>query len=396
MEILLLRNVFEERNISMKLYAERLEHALRSYSQIHSMHPWQPIRRNSLPPLLRQTLDYALRYAIYPKSAGRYPADVFHIIDHAYSHLVRKLPAERTVITCHDLMPLKLAAGDFGRNRETPRVATALFRRSVSHLHRAGAIIAVSHTTAQDLTSYLGIPQHRIRVVHHGIDGEYLPLADHQFRGKLRAHYGLTSHAVLLHVGNNYFYKNLEGVIRALACLQSSLKCLNPLLVKAGKPLTSAQSRLATELGVRSLIREIGVITPEETQKLYWASDVLVFPSLWEGFGWPPLEAMASGTPVVTTHRGALQEVVGDAAEIVNPDDPEDIAKGIAKVLQDEHRRRELILRGYDRVELFRWEDTAKKTLSVYKALLSNSSAEGPEELQPAYPRAPQAPGLGL
>lgn len=360
--------------MSMKLYADRLERALRPYTPVCSVHPWQPIRRNWLPVPVRQGLDYTLRYVTYPNSLSRHSADVFHIVDHAYAHLLRNLPAERAVVTCHDLMPLKLAAGEFGTQRDVPRIATALFRKSLSHLHEAAAIISVSHATARDLMKYLGIPSHKIAVIHHGVEGEYRPIPDGHLRDHLRARYGLAEHAVLLHVSGNSFYKNLEGIVRALGCLRTLLAGVKPLLIKAGKPLSPAQRKLADQLGVLPLIREMGPLSRDTMQQLYWAADVMVFPSLWEGFGWPPLEAMASGTPVVTTHCGALREVAGDAAEIVEPDDPEDIARGIARLLRDTDRRRELICQGFCRTKLFRWEEAAKKVLSVYESFTENSS----------------------
>ena len=360
--------------MSMKLYADRLERALRPYTQVSSVHPWQPMRRNRLPIPLRQGLDYALRYLHYPRSLKQHSADIFHIVDHSYAHLVSKLPAERTVITCHDLMLLKLAAGEFGARRP-PRTAMALFRRSVSYLGRAAAIITDSEATASDLGKYLGIPRPKIRVVPLGVDG-YGPIPQVELREHLRARYGLADRAVLLHVSGNSFYKNLEGIIQALSCLNASRSGLKPVLVKVGKPLTREQRRLAERSGVWPLIREVGVTSQRTVQELYWAADVLVFPSLWEGFGWPPLEAMASGTPVVTTHCGALREVVGEAAEIVDPHDPEDIARGVARVLEDETRRRELVTRGYNRVRLFRWEEAAQAVFSVYQSLAANSDEE--------------------
>jgi glycosyltransferase involved in cell wall biosynthesis len=172
-------------------------------------------------------------------------------------------------------------------------------------------------------------------------------------------------------VGNNWFYKNLEGVIKALAVLQkTSVKDSvesSPILVKVGKGLTIEQRKLAQELGVATRIRELGVLNDEELQTIYWAADVLVFPSWWEGFGWPPLEAMASGTPVICSDRGSLGEVAGDAALIVNPEEPEEIAVAIARVLNEENLRRSLILKGMQRAKQFTWERAAEQTFEVYR-----------------------------
>jgi glycosyltransferase involved in cell wall biosynthesis len=154
-------------------------------------------------------------------------------------------------------------------------------------------------------------------------------------------------------------------VLKATAVLRAGRD--DVVLVKVGKRLTREQRELAEKLGVADCVRELGVLSGEELLTVYWASDLLLFPSWWEGFGWPPLEAMASGTAVVCSDRGALGEVVRGAALVVNPEEPESIADGVARVLGDEGLRRSLVESGLRRAGEFTWERAAAQTFRVYE-----------------------------
>ena len=138
-------------------------------------------------------------------------------------------------------------------------------------------------------------------------------------------------------------------------------------LVKVGDDFTEPQQELIKKLGVERCIACLGRVSSADLVRLYQAADLLVFPSWYEGFGWPPLEAMACGTPVVCSDRGSLGEVVADAACLVNPDDPADITRGILRVLEDESYRQTLIDSGLRRSSQFRREDTVTATHSVYR-----------------------------
>ena len=372
MQVSLLRNVSEERNLSMKLYADRLTSGLANRCNVENVYPWNPPYINRAGSgMIDKGMNYAARYGVYPSSLLYRRADVFHIVDHGNAHLLSCLPSRRTVVTCHDIILLKLAKGEFGKDTAVPRVASKLLRLSLRFLKSAAFVITVSQATADDLIGFVGIAEKRIRVVQNGIDPQFGPPPNAEARGEARARWKLNGQSALLHVGNNWFYKNLEGLIRALAILQADTNGNDPVLVRVGMRLTSAQRELAASLGVLDRIREVGLLDGEELQSMYWASDVLVFPSLCEGFGWPPLEAMASGTPVVCSNRGSLGEVVSDAAVIVNPDEPESIAEGMASVLEDEHLRHSLILKGLERAKLFTWERAAEQTFQVYQEVVN-------------------------
>ncbi len=376
MRVLLLRNFQEAQNLSMKLYADRLGAALRQRCEIVDVVPWSLPGIGKYPQLLRKGLEYGIRYGTYPASLLRRRADVFHIVDHGYAHLGLCLPQQRTVVTCHDIMLLKLAAGEFGGAQKSPRIATGLLRLSLEFLRKVAAVVAVSQATAEDLSSYLKIPRERIEVVHHGVEG-YEPPRDGEARKQARREFALADGPVLLHVGNNWFYKNLEGLMRALALLRQQHSMRNAVLLRVGRAMSREQHELGRSLGISDAIRELGMLEAWELQKAYWAADVLVFPSLWEGFGWPPLEAMSSGTPVVCSHAGALAEITGDAAEVVQPDNPESIAAGVCRVLEDSTLRQSLICRGFARVRQFTWERAAARMMEIYRRVTEQSPDNG-------------------
>ena len=364
----MLRNVCEERNLSMKLYADRIAGGLGEECGIRSFLPWSPSgSRFQRLTTVAKGVNYAARYGVYPLSLLRRESDVYHIVDHAYAHLISCLPASRTVITCHDIMLHKLAQGEFGTSERVPFAAAQLLKFSLNFLRKAAFVIADSQATADDLVEKFKVRQEQIRVIHLGVDPAFAPPSNLQARGEARAKFGLGDGPVILHVGNNWFYKNLEGLVRALPVLRSQPSGEKPILLKVGKRLTQKQRELAALLGVAGQIREAGPLSDEDLRAAYWASDVLAFPSLWEGFGWPPLEAMASGLPVVCSDRGSLGEVVGDAALVVDPEDPESIAAGLSEALENQDLRRELVARGLEHVKLFGWEAAAQKVLGVYR-----------------------------
>jgi len=254
-----------------------------------------------------------------------------------------------------------------------PPVPVWLWRASVAFLRRAARIVSDSTATADDLLRHLGIDHARVRVIHPGVDPRFGPLREPGARQKARERLGIDGAPLLLHVGNNWFYKNLEGLLRAFARLRASGAGRGALLLKVGKPLSPTQRALAASLGIEKNVREVGLLNHHDLQAAYWAADALVFPSRWEGFGWPPLEAMASGTPVIASARGALAEVVGDAAEIVEPDDPQNIANASERVLTDTGLREDLIAHGLERACLFTWERAGRELLDVYREVLDEA-----------------------
>jgi glycosyltransferase involved in cell wall biosynthesis len=362
MKVALIRNLHEHQNVSMKLTADRLEQALQGRAEFVNVHPSWPA---TLSPdsAAGKLSGYISRYALYPRSVTKVHADVYHIIDHAYAQVAKHLPPDRTVVTCHDLMLLQLQRGQFGK-RPVPAVAARLFQRSMDHLRRAQQIVAVSEATKRDIVELLSVDPERIRVIYPPLDPLYRPAPPSLDRKRLRRELGLPDSRIVFHLGNNWFYKNVDGVLRGFAAAAERLD--DAILLKGGKPFSADQRELARTLGIAGRVIESGRLNTEQIQSYYWAADVLLFPSLWEGFGWPPVEAMASGLPVVCSRAGALAEAAGDAAEFVDPNSPEDIGNGVVRVLEDAQRRNDLVQRGFANARRFQASRIAEPWLDVY------------------------------
>jgi glycosyltransferase involved in cell wall biosynthesis len=230
--------------------------------------------------------------------------------------------------------------------------------------------VTISENTKQNIMSFYGIDSERICVIFPGFESDRYHLGI-KTEG-LKKKYALTEY--LLYAGNLLPHKNLQRLLRAfsLIAMQFPYK-----LVIAGfrdpryYPALVAEAQV---LRVSEKVLFLNYVPADELPAFYAGAEAFVFPSLYEGFGLPPLEAMACGCPVVTSNVSSLPEVCGDAAYYVNPYDIENIAEGIHKVLTDKFLRRSLIEKGLERAKLFSWEKSAKEHLKVFEEI---SSSEG-------------------
>jgi glycosyltransferase involved in cell wall biosynthesis len=363
--VCLLHDYRERRQVSMKLYAERLGEALAALGvRVERVRPADVLPERLHPTWALDRLDsYWGRFVRYPRIARRLRADVCHVVDHGQGHLVRHLDASRTVVTCHDVILLALAAGRIPGGPRPPRLATAVLRRSVAALARARFVVAVSENTRRDLAELAGIDPARVQVVPPGLNHPFRP--DPGRREETRRRFGLPEGPIVLHVGQTGFYKNVEGCLRVVARLRAG--GLDVTFVRAGQRFRPAQAGLAGRLGVAGAVRDLGPLSPDDLAALYAASDVLLFPSLYEGFGWPPLEAMASGLPVVSSRAGGLGELVDDAALTAEPEDVGQLADHVAAVLTVPRVAEGLRAAGAARAAGYGWERTAGRLLPLYR-----------------------------
>jgi glycosyltransferase involved in cell wall biosynthesis len=370
MRVVLLHNYRDEQQPSMRLYAEHLGQALRrqgvAVTRVRPP-PVVPEAWRARSPTWGKIDGYLGRFAVYPRLVRTLEADVIHVVDHGQGYLLANLDGHRTVVTCHDVILLALAHGRIGSSA-VPPIALELFRISMELMKRASAIVAVSEQTKRDLTGFVGIPGDRVRVIPPGLSQRFAPDPE---RGKMaRRRLGLDEDTQLvLHIGRT-FYKNIPGVLRVLHRLRAG--GLNVKLLRTGRPLAGDERVLARRLGVDPAIIELYSIADADLPSLYNAADLLLFPSLYEGFGWPPLEAMASGTPVVCSRAGSLGEVVGAAALTADPEDVDTLAWHAASVLTNRALREALVQRGLAHAAQFRWERTAAAMIDVYRSIASN------------------------
>jgi glycosyltransferase involved in cell wall biosynthesis len=287
--------------------------------------------------------------------------DVYHATDHLLPPL-----AVPSVFTVHDLAFLVEPRTHLPTNR---LYLAAMMPR---YVRAATAVIADSEATRRDLLRYYRLPPERVRVVHLGVEPQFRPLDAAAARAQVMQRHGLVAPYVLF-VGTLEPRKNVRALLAAFACLvqaRSDANGSSPLqLVIAGAPgwWYDDLFRWVRARGLDSLVHFLGRVADADLPALYSACAAFAYPSLYEGFGLPPLEALACGAPVVCSDRSSLPEVVGDAALQVDPTRPAALAAALRRVLDDESLRQSLRARGLARAAGFTWERTAAGTLAVYE-----------------------------
>lgn len=366
MNVRLFGNYQGDRQWSMRHYARALKKALRG-----AQSPPDRVRL-IVPPGKRPDRVHAYwsRYVVFPALALRYRGTVNHILDHGYSYLIHFLPASRTLITCHDLLVSRIQRGLLPQAPGALRT-NWIFNRQIQGLRKAAHIIAVSEQTRKDLIALLKIPPEKISVIYNGVDSIFAPLSPQERERQRRALGWDRRRYTLLHVGSASFYKNIEVLLRALSLLRSRYQ-MDVHLARAGDPWSPADQSLIRRLKLEDRVQAVGHVSKRALQALYGAADVFVFPSWWEGFGWPPLEAMACGTPVVASQGGALAETLNGSARTVDPADPQDVCRGIKDVLENERLRESLQAKGFECARRFSWEKAAESLWRMYERLAKN------------------------
>jgi glycosyltransferase involved in cell wall biosynthesis len=239
-------------------------------------------------------------------------------------------------------------------------------------LRHATAVVAVSQNSKEDVCRYLSFDPQKIVVIPCGVDSRFSPLSEDGERDRLAERYGVRGPYVL-YLGDIQPRKNLTTLLLAFGQLRKSLP--EHTLVVAGAPAWKDQAiyNMVTKLALDEDVLFTGYVADADVPALYRQASLFAFPSIYEGFGRPPLEAMACGTPVVTSNTSSLPEVVGDAAVLVDPLDISELAGAMERVLTDTGLQRSLIEKGLARAKQFTWERTARETINLYHQLLGAS-----------------------
>ena len=287
------------------------------------------------------------QWAVQPLLARRRRLDLVHGLAN-----IAPLAGIPSVVTVLDLIWMRFPQtldrrATIGMKATTPPSA-----------QRADRVLAISEAVKRDVMSYLGVPGERIDVTHLGfrLDDRVAPEA-----------LDLGDAPVVLCVAQKREHKNIAGLVRAMASVPGAV------LVLPGAPTPhEAELRaLAAQLGIEERVRFLGWLTDAQLEGLYRAATVFVQPSFDEGFGLPVLEAMGRGVPVACSDAASLPEVAGDAALLFDPHDPSAMADAIARLLNDEALRADLVARGRERIERFTWRRTAELTLDAYRQVMA-------------------------
>jgi len=248
--------------------------------------------------------------------------------------------------------------------------------RAVRH---ARHIIVPSQHTKQDMIGQLGVPEEHISVIYEAADGLYQPLPLEATRAAVKTKYHLPARFILF-VGTVEPRKNVVGLLKAFHHLRTRYNIADTALVLAGKKgwLYEEIGKTVQELGLESSVIFTGRISDEELHQLYVAAHVHVHPAFYEGFGLPPLEAMACGTPTVVGNTSSLPEVVGDAGLLVDPAQYEEMAVAVHRLLTDPALHAEMREKGLQRAKCFSWHAAAVQTLEVYRRVYAEASSSVP------------------
>lgn len=276
------------------------------------------------------------------------------------------------VITVHDVVEHMYRARDRSSLRRSLH-----FQLTRQVLKRAGRILAVSKFTKTEIEKVFGIPDDHTEVVYNAIDDRFLRGHATEADREVLAERYLVTYPFLLYAGRISPHKNLVRIIQAFAALKAELEKQGEYpdlkLIIIGDELSKHPDlrRTAIRSGVQNDVRFMGFIPIEMLRLFYDAAAVFVYPSLFEGFGLQPLEAMAHGTPVVTSNTSSLPEVVDQAAVLVNPENVFEIMRALNRVLLDQSLREKLQQRGYEQVKKYSWDVSAQQILEVYEEIAS-------------------------
>lgn len=295
-----------------------------------------------------------------PLAAAQDRLDLLHVNYHAPP--VCPCPV---IVTIHDL------AFHFFPSAFSPRDLIILSLLVPLSARRARWVIAVSEHTRQDLIRVYNLPPTKIKVTYEAANASFRPVQDPILLSRIRASYRIAG-PYILGVGNLQPRKNLPRLIAAFARLRREQAIPHQLVLVGQKAWRNHTITAAiASAGVQEEVILTGYVPDDDLPLLYSGADLFVYPSLYEGFGLPVLEAMACGTPVVTSRTSSLPEVAGDAAWLVDPLDTEELVQAIGELLSDPGKREELRQRGLARSRTFSWLETARQSRALYEAALA-------------------------
>lgn len=324
--------------------------------------PGQWLGVNSLDSLLSGFVKYPLKIRRELEST-----EVLHIFTHHFAYLLLGLGHKNTIVTCFDMIPA-------ARSDENSWVEKTLFSLCVKGMRKAKKIVTISNWAKNEIVKNTGIAEERIVVIPCGLDRSTY-FHDRNKRKRFRSEMGLCeSMPVLFYVGSEQPRKNLQTIIKALGLLKRTGQKF--IFIKVGRPqCAGGRERFLRQIHEADLERETKIMDyvpekPENGQfditEIYNAADIFLFPSLHEGFGLPPLEAMACGVPTIVSNATSIPEVVGDGAISVSPSDAEAWLEAILMLINSSGERESLRNKGMHNAERFDWRRSANILRDVY------------------------------
>jgi len=300
---------------------------------------------------------------------GRHKLDITHFPSPLHLSLDFDMGPDndRNIITVFDLTPHFFKNEVFTGRR---KALIPFYQFLMGSLSKVGSIIAISDNTKRDLCRLFSIPDSRVTVIHLGVGEEFTPCHDERLLRVIKEKYSLPGR-YLLYVGNFFPFKNIERLFDALVMLEKAHDYSIPLVI-GGHIHPFFRETLINDIKERKLEQRvllIGYVESGELPVIYAGAELFVYPSLYEGFGLPPLEAMACGTPVACSRSSSLPEVVGTSALLFDPLSSDQIAGTIKEILENSALKEKLREEGLRRAEGFTWKTCAEKTLELYQRI---------------------------
>jgi len=301
-----------------------------------------------------------------PRVISNSKIDIFHATDNNSIPISHSC---KVIATIYDLIPCIFPKHYFNSLKTLDLRYN--YYRQLAAAKKSAMIITISEYSKKDIMRILHVSEEKIKVIYLAANEKFKPIKDNQILEKVKAKYNI-NRPFALYVGGFDYRKNVERLIKSFYLFsQQSTEDLQLVIGGCiGNKIALELKQLISLLNLKEKIVLPGFIADRDLPAMYSAAELLIFPSLYEGFGLPVLEAMACGTPVICSNTSSLSEVAGDAAILVNPYDEEEIAQAMKRVLSNPDLREKMKRKGLERAKLFSWEQTAKKTLKVYQGVV--------------------------
>lgn len=377
-KLVILPNVDEFPSVSMSRFRrgflERLPYHLGAAWNLDVLHcsgvePWM----TWLPDASQQRLASIYgRWVKYPSAIRNIVADVYHILDHSHATLAGSIDPARTVVTCFDIIPLLYMKGIVDVPYK-PWVLRSFLKR-IEAMRRCAKVLCVSESTRNDLMTHAGFTAEQLSIIPIGLEGDFQPLPPigmslQEEQLDFAARHRLDSRrSYILQVGTRNRYKNTPIVLEVLAKLKTVMP--DAALLRVGADFFDDEREMLESLGLGGDVFHLGRVSEADLRAAYRFAKALHFPSLYEGFGWPVIEAMASGCPVLASDRASLPEVVGDVEYSIDPDDIENQTEKLHRLIVDSAYRDTAIRHGIGRASMFSWDATAHACMDIYAKVL--------------------------
>lgn len=359
-----------DKRTSMDVFADSFALAFKEAQShkisIDQFQPSSPLERYSTSSFVMRYLRYwQYSHSINNKTTDHDAVDIHHVLDHGYAHLHPKLSNAKTCSSVHDLIPMLQWKGVIGK---APPRKPWLNLKSLSYLSRYDRLVTISNNTKQDMIEYLKLPAERIDVIYPLIADHFKPMGSVQ-SAEFAQKYGLSTECQWLMISGREHYKNHEICLAVLKKLTEETD-FDIRLIKTGLPSIEFDQQVQ-KLGLEKHVTQLFLTEVAELPLLYNFVNCLLFPSLYEGFGMPVAEALACGTPVVSSNRASLPEAGGTLALYNEADDVDGLCQSVLDILSDKKIEQKIKQYGTQWCEQFRAPAIAKKYQQLYSSMLN-------------------------